>query len=122
VPEPDPAADALSQRADPRTNTVVKAVLRTGLVSALALLVVGLVVQLSTGHHQAVHVHMFHLLVPRSLGERIMAVGVLVLTLTPASGVISVVASWVRERDRLYVGVGMLVVAVLAAAVLVGLG
>ena len=117
-----PADRQLSQRADPRTNTVVKMVLRTGLLLALATLGTGLAIQLASGQHRAVGVHMFDLLAPRSLGERVMAVGVLVLTLTPAGGVLSVVLSWVRERDRPYVGVGVLVVAVLAAAVVVGLG
>lgn len=110
------------QRADPRTNTVVKIVLRTGLVLALALLLSGLVVQLASGHDVAVQVRMFDLFAPRSAGERIMAVGVLLLTLTPAMGVLSVLLCWVGERDRVYVGVGLLVVVELSAAVLIGLG
>ena len=112
----------LSQRADPRTNTIVKVVLRTGLGLALAALLAGLVVQLAAGNHQAVNVRMFDLFAPRPVGERIMAIGVLLLTLTPACGVLSVLLSWIRERDRVYVGVGLVVVAVLSAAVLVGFG
>jgi len=126
----DPGGDDLGRetervldlRADPRTNTVVKWVLRTGLLVALVLLLVGLVLQLVGGNQHAVEVKMFDLLAPRPLGERVMAVGVLVLTLTPASGVLAVLFSWARERDRLYVGVGCVVVAVLAASVVVGLG
>lgn len=114
--------EALRRRADPRTNTVVKTVLRVGLVTAMALLLTGLVVQLAGGNHTAIGVRMFHLFAPRPVGERIMAAGVLVLVLTPASGVVSLVASWVRERDLTYVGVGLVVVGVLAAAVVVGLG
>lgn len=114
--------EALRQRADPRTNTVVKTVLRTGLITSIVLLLAGLVVQLASGNNTAVGVRMFDLFAPRPVGERIMAVGVLVLVLTPASGVISLVSSWVRERDPTYVGVGLLVVGVLAAAVVVGLG
>lgn len=116
------AARAFSLRADPRTNTVVKVVLRTGLVVAAVLLLVGLGLQLGTGNHLAIEVKMFDLFAPRPIGERIMSVGVLVLTLTPAGGIVSVVLSWARERDRPYVGVGCVVIAVLAAAVLVGLG
>lgn len=112
----------LALRADPRTNTVVKVVLRAGLATSLALLAVGLVIELAGGHHVANGVRMFHLLAPRTLGERVMAGGVLALTLTPAAGVLSVVVSWVRERDARFVGVGVVVVAVLTAAVVVGLG
>lgn len=119
---PGGAEGSLRRRADPRTNTVVKVVLRTGLAAALALLLAGLVLQLASGDDRAVPVRMFDLLAPPTVGERLMAVGVLVLALTPAAGVLSVVLSWVRERDRRFVGVGALVVAVLVGAVLVGLG
>lgn len=112
----------LGRRADPRTNTIVKWVLRTGLVLSFVVLVVGLVVELATGTHEAVAVRMFDLFAPRPVGERIMAVGVLLLTVTPACGVLSVLLSWIRERDRRYVGVGIVVVAVLGAAVAVGFG
>lgn len=120
--EPESVEALVRGRADPRTNTVVKIVLRTGLVLAMALLLIGLVIQLASGHDDAVGVKMFDLFAPRPTGERIMAVGALVLTLTPACGVLSVLSSWVRERDRHYVGVGLIVVAVLSAAVLVGFG
>lgn len=112
----------LARRADPRTNTIVKTVLRTGLVAALGFLLVGLVLQLASGSDGAVQVRMLDLFAPRSTGEKVMGIGVLVLALTPASGVVSVLLSWVRERDRVYVGVGITVVAVLVAAVLVGFG
>ncbi|MDA8366666.1 MAG: DUF1634 domain-containing protein [Actinomycetota bacterium] len=113
--------EQLGRPADPRTNTLVQWVLRTGLVMALALLIVGLIVQMSTSNGQAVQVRMFHLLSTAPAGTKIMGVGMLVLTLTPAVGVLSVVGSWIRERDTRFVGVGAAVVAVLAAAVLVGL-
>lgn len=110
----------LGRRADPRTNTVVKWVLRTGLALALVLLAIGLVLQLVQHHDQAVQVRMFDLLAPRLVSEKIMAIGVLVLTLTPACGVLSLLLSWIRERDGVYVGVGLTVVVVLTAAVVVG--
>lgn len=114
--------DALRRRADPRTNTMVKVVLRIGLLSAMVLLVTGLAVQLASGDHSAVGVRMFDLFAPRSVGVRIMAVGVLALAVTPVGGVMTVIVGWSRERDRTYVGVGLIVLTVLAAAVVVGLG
>lgn len=111
----------LERRADPRTNTVVKRVLRTGLVLAFAILAVGLVVQLASGHDVAHQVRMLDIGSAHPLGEKIMGFGVLVLALTPTCGVLSVLLSWVRERDRVYVGVGVIVVIVLGAAVAVGL-
>lgn len=119
---PTPAERQLAERADPRTNTLVQVVLRVGLGAALVLLLAGLIVQLATGHHEANPVKMFDLWAPRSIGERVMAVGVLVLAMTPAAGVVSVVSSWIVERDRRFVGVGLIVVLVLSAAVVVGLG
>jgi uncharacterized membrane protein len=116
------AARLFDQRADPRTNTLVKAVLRAGLGLSMILLVVGLVVQLARGEELALPVKMFKLFAPHPVGEQIMGVGVLVLTLTPALGVLSVVLSWARERDRTYVLVGFAVVCVLFTSVAVGFG
>lgn len=112
----------LKDRADPRTNIVIKIVLRSGLVLALVLLLAGLLTQLATGHDQAIPVRMFDLFAPRSTGERIMAIGVLLLTLTPAACVVSVALSWALERDLRYTVVGSVVIAVLCTSVLVGLG
>ncbi len=114
------AVELVGTPADPRTNTLVKVVLRVGLAISSALLVVGLIVQLASGHDQAVQVRMFHLSGGHSVGETIMGVGVLALALTPACGVMSVVVSWVRERDARFVVVGAIVVAVLMAAIAVG--
>lgn len=111
----------LAKRADPRTNTLVKRVLRSGLGLALVLLVVGLVVQLASGNDGANQVRMVDIASARPLGEELMGFGVLALALTPTCGVLSVLLSWVRERDRVYVGVGILIVIVLSTAVVVGL-
>jgi uncharacterized membrane protein len=107
--------------ADPLTNTVVKVVLRIGLSVALVLFVVGLVAQLAVGRPLAVDVGMFHLFAAPSFGEALMGLGVLVLTLTPVAGITSVVASWLRERDRGFAAVAAVVLVVLGAAVVVGL-
>jgi uncharacterized membrane protein len=117
----DGATGRRSVPADPRTNTVVKVVLRVGLSGALALFVAGLVAQLAAAGHVAVDVGMFHLFSAPSLGEALMGLGVLVLTLTPVAGISSVVLSWLRERDRGFAGVATIVLVVLAAAVVVGL-
>lgn len=122
APEPTSTETALANRADPRTNTVVTWVLRVGLVLSFVVLVVGLVIELASGPHQAIAVKMFDLFAPRPVGERIMAVGVLLLTMTPACGVLSVFLGFIRERDRRYVGVAAMVVVVLVAAVVVGVG
>ena len=112
----------LTGPADPRANTIVKFVLRIGLSTSLVLLIVGLVIQLSGGHHQAIQVKMFDIFGAHSIGEEIMGLGILVLTLTPACGVLSLVFSWIRERDTIFIAVGVIVVAVLTTAVVVGFG
>lgn len=116
------AASLFAKRADPRTNTLVKVVLRTGLALSMLLLVVGLAIQLARGEDLALPVKMFALFAPHPIGEQIMGAGVLILTLTPACGVLSVLFSWIRERDRTYVVVGIIVVGVLCTAVVVGFG
>lgn len=120
MPEPaeHPARDV---PADPRTNVVVKVALRSGLVSALLLLAAGLVTQLLTTRHAAVGVRMFHIGGAPTLGEVLMGFGVLVLTLTPVAGILSALAGWRREHDRVFAGVAGVVLAVLLASVLVGL-
>lgn len=112
--------ELLGRRADPRTNTVVKAVLRSGLLLSLGLVAAGLVVQLSSGHDRAVGVQMFRLFAPGVLGERIIGLGVLVLALTPAGAIVSLVVRWATERDWRFFGIGILVAFVLGAAVAVG--
>ena len=107
--------------ADPRTNTVVKVVLRVGLTASLLLLLAGLVAQLATARHVAVDVRMFHVFGAPSLGEALMGLGVLILTLTPVAGILSVLGNWLlRERDRGFSAVAAIVLVVLAAAVIVG--
>lgn len=118
---PDETVDHRSAPADPRTNTVVKIVLRIGLSAALLLFASGLVAQLVTARHVAVDVSMFHLFSAPSAGEALMGFGVLLLTLTPVAGISSVLVSWLRERDRLFASVATIVLVVLAAAVVVGL-
>jgi uncharacterized membrane protein len=97
-------------------------VLRLGLGGAMVLLGAGLVAQLAAAtRHVAVPVRMFHLLGAPSLGEALMGLGVLVLTLTPVAGILSLLISWRRERDHPFVAVALVVLAVLLAAVVVGL-
>lgn len=97
-------------------------VLRVGVAVSLSLLLAGLVVQLASGHYEAVQVPMFHLAGHRPLGEFLMGLGVLALTLTPACSVIVIVGSWIRQRDSVYIVVGIVVIAVLATSVIAGLG
>ena len=110
-----------STPADPRVNTMVKLVLRTGLAVALVLLVVGLVVQLASGDDRGTPVRLLHLASAPTPGQVVLGLGVLVLAVTPVAGVATLVVGWIRERDRVFAAVGLVVVAVLAAAVVVGL-
>lgn len=120
---PDPAAETPDRGvpADPRTNVVVQFVLRSGLVGAMLLLAAGLSVQLASSRNVAVDVRMFDIFGAPSTGEALMGLGVLVLTLTPVAGIVSLLVSWWREHDRPFAGVAALVLLVLSAAVVVGL-
>ncbi len=96
--------------------------LLTGLAVSVAAMAVGLVVDLLEGERTAVAVPLRSLLWAGSIGDRIMAVGVLVLLLTPIARVVVLIGVWWRERDRRFVVVGAVVLAILVAGMVVGLG
>ncbi len=101
---------------------VVSVLLRTGLALASALIAAGLAVKLLRGDHQAVVVRLFDIGGTRALGDRLLASGVAVLALTPATRVLALVVLWAREGDRRFVVVALVVIAVLIAAAAIGHG
>ncbi|MBS2029142.1 MAG: DUF1634 domain-containing protein [Deltaproteobacteria bacterium] len=97
--------------------------LQSGLVLACLLMLAGLGAQLASGGRRSQPVRLddiFH--APLGLGERLMALGVLVLAMTPALRVLMLVVLWARERDSKYVGVALTVVATLGLALALGGG
>ncbi|MCA9530013.1 MAG: DUF1634 domain-containing protein [Myxococcales bacterium] len=99
----------------------VQLVLRGGLWVSFALMAVGLVLALvREGLGDAPAVKLLAMRGAPSAGERVMAAGILVLALTPALRVVSLLVLWARERDWRFVGVAAVVVVVLAIAAALG--
>jgi uncharacterized membrane protein len=100
----------------------VQWVLRAGLVVACGAFVVGLVLAIATGEHAAEPVRLAKVFAADTLADRCLAIGLVVLAFTPVVRVMSLVVIWAIERDRRFVIVGLVVIAVLAAAMFGGHG
>lgn len=100
----------------------VHVVLRSGLVVALALMIVGMTTKLASGDHRDTSVELFQLRHTASVGDALMGTGIAVLAATPAVRVLLLIASWGWERDWRFVAVGLSVVATLTMALVLGGG
>ena len=99
----------------------IQLVLRGGLAIAVALMAVGAAVSYASGERTAPAVRLFELR-GQSAGETIMALGVLVLALTPLLRVLVLIALWGVQRDLRFVTVAAVVLVVLVGSALVGHG
>lgn len=100
----------------------IQRVLRYGLVLGIAAMALGLIIDLVEGDMAAVAVPLHSLLGVGSMGDRAMAVGILILALTPVARVVALVIVWWREHDRRFALVGLTVLAVLALGAFLGRG
>ena len=97
-------------------------VLRGGLAIACVLLAIGCAIALATGEHVSAPVRLHHLLSEGTVADRVIAVGLVILAMTPVVRVLSLVVIYALERDRKFAMVAGIVVVVLAAAILSGHG
>jgi hypothetical protein len=100
-------------------TTTARIVMRAGLAIAFSLLVIGTLIQALEGA-TADAVRATQLLSDPSIGDRVLLLGVLILALTPAAQVLVLVIGWWRMRDYRYAVVAAAVMALLAAAVVLG--
>jgi uncharacterized membrane protein len=100
----------------------IQLVLRAGLGLAVALMLVGLVLQLATGSDAAQETRLFSIGRHMAAGDTTMALGVLVLALTPVFRVLALIVLWARERDWHYTRVAAVVLLVLGVAAALGHG
>ena len=106
-----------------RDGERVQQLLRGGLGAAAALMALGLAVQLASGVRGSVSVEMFGVgAAGIPLGERLMALGILVLAFTPVLRVVVLIALWTKERDWRFVAVAVAVLLTLSAAIAAGGG
>ena len=119
---PTPAAAAAAAQAEEPVRRFIQIVLRGGLAIAFVLMVTGILVKAAEGHSDAPSTPLFSLGSADDVGDIIMAVGILVLAITPAVRVFSLIVLWAREKDWHYTGVAVAVLVVLAAAAAIGHG
>ncbi|HEY1553464.1 MAG TPA: DUF1634 domain-containing protein [Kofleriaceae bacterium] len=103
-------------------HRIVQWVLRGGLAIAVVLMLAGLAIALVTGQRMAGAVSFADLLAGHSLPDQLIALGLLVLAATPLARVIALVIIWTVQRDRTFALLGLVVVAILAAAIASGYG
>jgi uncharacterized membrane protein len=125
--------DAVVERGDPDLTDreqhdvllvrhIVQWLLRVGLATSIILMAVGFVLKLATGDQRSVSVRLFELNQSMRTGDRLMAIGILVLAATPAFRVLSLVVLWSWERDWRFVAIALVVMLTLTAAVVIGHG
>ncbi|MDP2622232.1 MAG: DUF1634 domain-containing protein, partial [Actinomycetota bacterium] len=110
--------------ADSPTSTArgIQAIYRVGLTLAVSMLLVGLSWALLRGETAAVSIRLGGLFTTGSIADRVVGLGILVLSLTPAVVVMALIRAWWREGDRRFAASGVLVIAILALALVVGHG
>jgi uncharacterized membrane protein len=118
----DPALSDQEQHDVALVRHVVQWLLRIGLAISFVLMTVGLVMKLATGDQHSASVRLFELGRSMRTGDRLMAMGILVLAATPALRVVSLVVLWAWERDWRFVTVALVVVLTLASAIAIGHG
>lgn len=116
---------------DRRLETQIGTLLRVGVLTAAAVVTAGGVFYLVQHHAEPVHFSTFHeessdlrtmtgigrsALHLRSVG--LIQIGVLLLIATPVARVVFAVAGFALERDRLYVVVSLIVLAILVFSLL----
>jgi uncharacterized membrane protein len=115
-------ADRRVIEASERGHHSIQVVLRLGLAVGAALMAIGLIVDLAEGDRTLVAVPLRSILGTGSIGDRLMAVGILALLLTPVARVMVLVGVWWKEGDRRFAAVGLVVLAVLITGIVAGLG
>lgn len=106
-----------------RRRRSILVLLRGGLVVAVTLMSLGFLASVASGDMTAHVVRISDL--PAGgidLGDRLMGLGVFVLALTPAGGVLALLLLWLKERDWRFAGVAAGVTVLLVVAALVGHG
>lgn len=107
-------------RESERAHRPVKRALAAGIVTSTAALALGTTLRLATGHLDMRYVRPRDFASPMDLGLRLLALGILVLALTPALRILVLIVVWARARDWRFVLVAVLVAATLGASIALG--
>lgn len=105
-----------------RDQRAVQLLLRVGLAASVMMMLTGLVMKVVSGSRHSDGIRLFSMADAASVADATMAIGVLVLAVTPVFRVVALIVLWTRERDWRFVAVAVTVVVVLGLAVLLGHG
>lgn len=105
-----------------RGHVYIQWVLRGGLAISAVLMAIGLVIAIAGGEHGRTAVHLMRVFSEGSVGDRLVAVGLALLALTPVVRVLALVLIWLAERDRRFAVIGAIVLAILAFSIVTGHG
>lgn len=108
--------------ASERNHRRIQWVLRIGLLLGVVTMASGLAIDLVEGDMAAVAVPLRSITRAGSVGDRVMAVGILMLILTPVARVVALIGIWGRQRDRKFALVGTVVLVVLCLGIVLGRG
>jgi len=112
-----------AKQAPARERQSVQWLLRGGLFISGILLTLGLLLELFRGELSPRAFDLSELMHGQSpMGERLMGLGILVLSMTPAVRVVALLVLWTQERDWKFVTVALAVIATLGAAIALGGG
>lgn len=104
-----------------RRRATVSLLLRVGLMLAVVLMASGVALYVASGSRVAPALALTGLFAGDApISEWLMELGIIVLGLTPAAAVVALIVLWARGRNLLFAGVGVVVLALLATAALVG--
>ncbi len=103
-----------------RAHRYIQWVLRGGLVASTALVAAGLAVALVTGESSGSVVRLGGLVTDSTVADRIIALGLMALAVTPIVRVAALAVIWTARRDRRFVALSLTVAAILAASILSG--
>lgn len=95
-------------------------VMNTGFLIAIGLMLAGLLVGLVTGDHVATQTDPLRDILPgvvRLRAQDIVELGIIVLLATPAAYVVAALATFLRERDLLFVVICVMLLAILSLSV-----
>ncbi len=120
--------------ADKNIQIIIGNLLRAGVLISSAIIILGAIIYLwQSGHAQPDYHdfrgmnHTFHSLphvlkgVAKLSGEHIIQLGVLILIATPIARIVFSIIGFIKERDRLYIVITLLVLLIILGSILGGI-
>lgn len=112
-------SDASENKTARLSQRWVQRALQLGLVMSVLLMLAGLALHLMSGQIPVLAIPLFEM--PQfTLADRLLALGVLILALTPVVRVLTLGLLWSKQKDWKFAGIAAVVLAVLVVSILLG--